>query len=129
MILEITGKVVSTVKTRQRIVHVPETRQVTKAVLERMAVPKLVTVIQQVLYTVMKSVACTKTVMTTRLGPKTVTRPVVLGLAPREQIPPAACHALIAPRARDVGPVSDHEVVAHDGHRADADRKRPGQKR
>jgi hypothetical protein len=39
---------VSTMKTRQRIVHVPETRQVTKTVLERVAVPESVTVIQQV---------------------------------------------------------------------------------
>jgi hypothetical protein len=52
-------------------------------------------------------------------------------IAPGEQIPPAACHVLAAPLARDVGPVSDHEVnvVAHDRHRADVDRKLPGQKR
>ena len=53
------------------------------------------------------------------------------GAAVAHPLQPAACHVLVAPLARDVGPVSDHEVnvVAYDGHRADVDRKLPGQKR
>ena len=35
---------------------------------------------------------------------------VVLGLPSGKQIPPAACHVLVAPLARDVRPVSDHDV-------------------
>jgi len=56
---------------------------------------------------------------------------VVLGPAPGEQIPPAACHVLVATLARDVRPVSDHQVnvVAHDGHRADVDGELSGKKR
>jgi len=56
---------------------------------------------------------------------------VVLGLASWKQIPPAASHLLVAPLARDIRPVPDHhvKVVAHDGDRAEVDRKLSREKR